>query len=142
MPLADLSEPDSLLDLGRQFEEVDQVAYRRSRQAQPGCQLFLGHAEPIQILLESLGLLNWIEVRPLDVLRQGRFEHLLVVEVHDPYRHFLQTCRLRRPQPALARYQLEALTDRSYHQGLQDAVGPNALAQRGQLILVEVLARL
>jgi hypothetical protein len=99
-------------------------------------------AEAVEVFLEAVRLFNRVEVRALDVLGQGGFEDLLVIEIDDADRHLGQAGLLGGAEAALARDQLEALADLPHHQRLQDAVGPHAGAERFQLVGVERLARL
>jgi len=80
------------------------------------------YLEARQVFLEPFRLLDGVEVGPVDVLDQGRFEDLLVIEVDDRDRHGRQPGLTGGTEPALPGYQLEALTDPAHNQWLQDTV--------------------
>ncbi len=98
------------------------------------------HAEPLEVVLETVGLFDRIEIAALDILDQGSLEHLLVVEVHDPHRDGVQPGLLGGTEASLAGDQLISVADEPHHDGLQDAVVLDAGGQGRQLILVKGLA--
>src|SRR5207302_3922383 len=104
--------------------------------------LLMGHLEALQIIVESLRFLDGVEIGALDVLDQGCFQNLLIVEVNDSDRDLVKAGRLRGAQAALPGHQLKALPDLPDYQRLQDADSPNALRKGGKVILVKRLPRL
>ena len=79
-------------------------------QTQSGRQGFVRNVgKAIQIVLEPLGFLDGIQVGALDVLDQGGFDDLLIVEVDNPHRPFMKPRRTGRTQPTLPGHQLIAI---------------------------------
>ena len=105
-------------------------------------QLLVRHVIARQVILEPLRLFDRIEVAALDVLDEGGFEDLLIVEVHDGDGHAVQSRFAGGPQPALAGHELKAFADLPHDQRLQDAVSADAGTERGKFVAIEGLARL
>ena len=126
---ADLADADGVLDGRGEVEQADQVGHARPVDAELGGQLVLGVAEPVEVVLEPDRLLDRVQVGPLDVLGQGRLEHLLVVELDEVDRDVREAGQLGGLQPPLAGDQLERLAARPDDQRLQDAVAFDAVGQ-------------
>src|SRR5260370_22088763 len=98
------------------------------------------HMNTLYIILKALCLFDRIQVGALDILDQGGFKDLLVVEIDNVHGDFTDTGSLGGPQASFARNQLIAITDRTHNQRLQNAVGANAFRKRRKLVVVEHLS--
>src|SRR5262249_43947376 len=78
----------------------------------------------------------------MDVFNQRRLEDLLIVEVDHGNWHPGEPGCLRRTQTPLAGDQLKAVAHLTHNERLQDAVGPDRLAEGFDFVLIEGLARL
>ena len=102
----------------------------------------LGMAIFVDQPLIGLGLLDRVEILALDILEQGDFERLGVVEVADDHRDFVQPRLLRRAPAPLAGDDLVAVAVRADDDRLDQ---PARRDRGGELVergLVEMAARL
>src|SRR5262249_48087569 len=129
--------PDRVLHLRWQVEEGDQVRDGGAGDAKTCRQLFVSQAEAIEMLLEAEGLFDGVEVGPLDVLDEGGFEDLLVVEVDNTDGDGSEPGLPGSPQTPLAGNQLKGPVSPPDHDRLQDAVILDALAELGHLVVIE-----
>ena len=79
-PAADLALGQQPLDAGRQLEQAQDVGDGGPALAHPGRHLLVGEAELLDELLVGGGLLQHVEVLPVEVLHQGLLEAVGVVE--------------------------------------------------------------
>src|SRR5262249_1941032 len=121
---------------------VDEVADRGAVQSQPPGELVLSHVEPLEILLEALRFFDWVQVSALNVFDQSRLEHLPVVEVDDVYWHLGDAGGLSCAKATFTGDQLKLAAHSPNHERLENAVGADAFAQRGQLFVIKGLAGL
>ncbi len=127
-----------LLDGGRQLEQAQRVAHRRSALADPRRDLVVGEVEVLDQLLVGGRLLERVEVLAMDVLDQGVLERGGVVDVADDGGHRREAGPLGRPPAALAGDELVAVVaEGSDEDRLQDAELPHRRGQRGERLLVE-----
>ncbi len=89
-------------DDGRQGKQAHHIGNMATALGHGARYVFLCVAVPINQLAIGLGLFNRIEISPLDILDNADFQRLLVGEVANKGRHFMQTCPLRSPPAALA----------------------------------------
>ena len=131
------------LDRRRELEQPQRVGDRRAALADPGRDLVVREREVLDQLLVRGRFLERVQLLALDVLDDGVLEHRGVVgDAHDR-RDGLQPDPPRRAPAALARDQLVAAAlGRAHENRLQDADLADRVGQRGQRLLVEVLARL
>ena len=87
-------------------------------------QVVVSHRETVEVFLETVGFFDGVQVGSLDVLDQGGFQHLLVVEVHDADRHLGQPGGLCGPQAPFA-------GDELVGSGRRPGGRPGAGARRG-----------
>src|ERR1051326_4618466 len=133
---------DGGLHVVGKVEESEQVGDHGARDAKPAAKFLVGHLEAAEVVAKALGLLDRVEIGPLDVLDQGGFHHLLIVEVDDLHGHLREAERTDRSQAALAGDELVALADAADDQRLEHAMVANRVAQRLQVRLVESSPRL
>src|SRR5215211_7497710 len=102
------------------MHESQGVGDRGPALAEPTCEPLFGEPEPVhESLVGSCGLQR-AKVLPLQVLHERQLHGLVLARLPDEYGHPLQVGFLRRPQPSLPCYELEATRRRAYYQGLQD----------------------
>ena len=136
---------DHRLDRLRQGQQAQQVRHMAAAAADRFRQGFLGMGEFVHQALICLRLLDRVEILTLQVLDQRDFERILVAQLADQHRHFVQLRTLRRPPATLARNYLVAVRSISlapYDNRLQDAFLTNRIGQRCEVGLVEMSARL
>ena len=90
----------------------------------------------------SLGLLDRVEVLPLNIFDQRNFERLGIVECPNDHGHFVQPRPLRRAPAALTRDNLVSRPVRSHDDGLQHPALRNRLRQFLKRSFIEMPARL
>ena len=81
-------------------------------------ELLLCRAESRQVVLEPAGFLNRVKVGAVDILSEGGFQRLLVIEFDDVNWHFRQAKGLGSAEPAFAGHKLEVIAGRSDQQRL------------------------
>ena len=143
---------DATLHQWRQLEQSQGVGDLRPRAPDPARQLLVRAAEVVEELLVGGGLLQRVELRPVEVLQERVPQHVLVVGAPDDGRDGGLPRLPGGPQPALPHDQLvggcvarrRALRRRDlpHHHGLEDPQLADAGHQLGQLVLVEDLAGL
>jgi hypothetical protein len=114
----------------RQVQKPHEVGDMAPALAHGGGELFLRVAEAIQQLAISLRLFHGVEVGALNVLDDGDFQHLGIVEVADDDGKLVNLGTLRRAPASFTGHDLEALTawvrpddQRLYHTLLADRCG-------------------
>ena len=105
-PLDALRQRD--LDRLGKFEQTQEIADRRPAHAQLLAQLLDRRAELVEVTLEGPGLLDVIEILPLEVLLERQLAGRLVDDVDDPARDLAQTGEARGLPAAFSRDQLKA----------------------------------
>ena len=90
----------------------------------------------------ALGLLDCVEVLPLDILDQRNLCIRRFIIRPNQRGDGMHLRLLRRPPPPLARNNLEPVIYRAHQDRLQYPVPRNRLGELGQAILIEMLARL
>ena len=131
------------LDRRRELQQPQRVRDRRPALADTGRDLVVGEREILDQLLIRGGFLERVQLLALDVLDDGVLQHRGVVG--DPHhgRDRLEPDPPRRAPAALAGDQLVAAALRGPDEhGLEDADLADRVGQRGQRLLVEMLARL
>ena len=138
-----LREPpvgDGSLDAECKIQEPQRVGHGRASPPDPPGQVVLGEPELFDELAVGVGCLDRIEVLPLEVLHEGKFQLVPVGELPDDRGDPIEPGSLRRTQATLPRHQLVAV-DRFRHQdGLDDPVLGNARRERGEAGRIESLA--
>ena len=124
------------------LEQPDQVRDRRTIEAQPAGQLFLGAAVARQVFAKRGRLVDRVQVFALQVFDHRQLEDALIVEHEDPRGHFVELGLDTGPQPALTGDELVAIPDRAHQDRLQHAMLPERVGQRGDILGVELPARL
>ena len=108
----------------------------------PRRDVVVGEGEVLDQLLVGRGFLERIELLALDVLDDRLLEHRGIVgRTHDRGDR-LQPDPARRAPAALAGDQLEPVAARAHEHRLEHTDFADRLRQRGERLLVEVLARL
>ena len=102
----------------------------------------MGQREVLDQLLVGRGLLERVEVGPVDVLDERLLERGDVVALADERRHPTDPQPAGRPPAALAGDELELVTDRPDEHRLEDADLTDRLGQLVEQLLVEALTRL
>ena len=95
---------------------------------QPG-RLLLTHVEAVKQAPDSLGLLNEVQILPLQILHQRRHARFQIVHAHQYAGNIRDPGQLGSPQPALPGDQLVDVIPPPDGQRLQDAVLPDGLRQ-------------
>ncbi len=137
------SRRDALLHGKRQLEQADRVADLGARPPDAARELLLGDAEVREQLLVRRRLLERVQLGAVQVLEQGVAQQVLVGRVADD--------RGDRGEPGLARGTgatlahdelVRAVTDVAHDDGLQHAELADAVDELGEIVGVEVRARL
>src|SRR5205085_1107517 len=130
------------LHLRWKVKQSQQVSYVRAGLADELAQILLGVAILVDQALIGLRLLDRVEVLPLDILDQSDFERLVVAELADDRRDFVQPRPLRRPPPSFAGDDLEAMAMRADDDRLDHAPRLDGGGEFGQCLLREDTAGL
>ena len=85
---ADVAVAESDLNLGREFQQAQEVGDGGAALADLSAQLFLGEAALINETLVRDGHFDGVEVLAVDVLDEGELKHLFVVGDTDECRDF------------------------------------------------------
>jgi hypothetical protein len=78
----------------------------------------MGHAEIRQELLVGGGLLEWIQILPMNVLDQGVPQEMVFFRNSYNRGNRGQASEPGRARPTLAHHDLEAIFERAHHDGL------------------------
>ena len=139
MSHADNAVPDRDLNLGRQPEQTDIIRYGGPVFADFLAKVFLPDAAFFNKPLETQRHLERVEVRPLDILNNGHFQHLLVVGKPDKCRHLRKACDPRRTASSFACDQLIPVrSDLSDSNRLNNALFLNGNCKFGQLFFFKL----
>ena len=130
------------LDRRRQLQQAQRVRDRRPALADAGRDLVVREREVLDQLLIRRGFLERVQLLALDVLDDRVLEHRGVVGDPDDGGKRLQPDPAGRAPAALARDELVAVVPLAHEHGLEHADLADRLGQRGERLLVEVLARL
>ena len=130
------------LDRRRELEQPQGVRDRRPALADPGRDVVVGEREVLDELLIGRGFFERVQLLALDVLDDRLLEHRRVVGGAHDRGDRLEPDPARRAPAALARDQLEAVAAGAHEDRLEHADLADRLRQRGERLLVEVLARL
>ena len=100
----------------------------------PG-RLLLGKVPPLHKTPDALGLLDKIQILPLQVLHQSGKPRFLVVHPHNEAGHFTETCLLGGPEPPLPGNQFIVAPHPPDGKGLENSMALNTLGQILQRLL-------
>jgi len=100
-------------------------------------QFLLGMAIDVDQPLIGLRLLDRVQILALDILDQRHLERLVVAELADDGRDFVQPRPLRRPPAPLASDDLEAVAVRADDDRLDDAARLDGLGEFDQRLFLE-----
>ncbi len=136
MPLGKIAGLDQLADRRRQVEEPQQIRHGRPVLADGPGDLGLLHSELLRQGLVPLGLFQWVQGLPLEVLDQRQDQKRLVVGLSNDDRRLGPFEGSEGAEASLPRHQLESVRGggrRPHHEGLQEAVLPDRGGQVRQL---------
>ena len=143
MPRGQHAGCNPVLHVRRQLEQAQGIGDMRPGPAEPTGQLLVGGPEVIEKLLVSRGLLERVELLPVQVLQQRVAEHVVVLRAADDRRDVREPGLLARPPAPFAHDDLEVPRhDRPDDYGLEQADDPNRLGEFFQRLGVEYLAGL
>ena len=130
------------LPQGKQYrlavlQQPQLVGHRALAFAQKPRRLLLTHVPVLQQPGNAHGFLDEIQILPLQILHHGRHAGFPVVHAHDDAGDVRDPRQLRRPQPALPRDQLIAVSAAADGQRLQDSVLPDGIGQLVQRLRAE-----
>ena len=126
-----------LLLFRRQGQQPQFVGHRALAFAQKPRRLLLTHVPVLQQPGNAHGFLDEIQVLPLQIFHHGRHAGFPVVHAHDDAGDVRDPRQLRRPQTALPRDQLIAVSAPADGQRLQDSVLPDGIGQLVQRLRAE-----
>ena len=131
------------LDVGVQIQQPQQVGHRGAGLADGLRDLLVGQLELVQQPVQGAGLLQWIEVGPLDVLDQADGDRGGLVDLADDHRDIGEPSLLGGPPAPFTGDDLVAVVaERPHHDGLDHALDGDRVRQLAQGVGVEVAARL
>ena len=139
---ATFAQPVDIEDLRGKVEQPQQVGDMAPRLVDDPGKLFLGMGKLVDEALIGLRFLDRVEILPLDILDQRNFERLLVGEVADDRRNFVEPRPLRRPPTPLAGDDLETVTVGTNDDRLDDAARPDRFGKLGKRLFLEDPSRL
>ena len=140
--LRDPPLPDGRLDGRVEIEEAKGVGDRGTRLADAIGDLLLGQAELVDQLAVGEGLVDRIEVGPLDVLHERDLELVAVRQLADQRRDPVETGQAGGADATLPGDQLVAVERLGDEHRLEHAVLADARREVGEFGVVPVVARL
>ena len=139
-------EPVLLHQLGHRGGEIQQpegIGDGAAGLAHTLGRLLLGHVIRLDEGSEAGGLLHGVQIFPLEVFNQGQLHDLAVVRLDDQHRHLVQTGLPGGAPAALTGDDLVVAGGQAADgDGLENAVGGDALRQIAQSVRVKLLSGL
>src|SRR5262249_39559484 len=142
VPLADLVGADRIEDRLGELEQANQVGDGRAVQPEPAGQFVLGPAVAGQVIAEGGRLVDRVQVLALEVLDHGQLEDAPIIQVEYPRGDLVKLGLDAGAEPSFAGDELVARTDGADQYRLEHAMLPERVGQRGDLLRVELPARL